>query len=227
MKSKHIVMSEAIDKSYISFISSILAGILISIGSIFMLNVNSIGLLNGIVFSIALISIVFTGSSLFTGQCLYQYIHYVKYKDYKYCLKALAKTWIGNFIGCSIVSLLYILSQPSQDVINFVQTISSIKTSLLFSVLLIKSIFCNFLVCLALLISIICKDNISKIFAIIFCVTAFVACGFEHSIANMSFLTLGLFTKYINLYQMLYNIVIVTVGNIIGACILAYLYQHK
>lgn len=209
----------AIDKSYSNIPKAVLAGLLISIGAMFMLNVNSIGLVNGLVFSLALIMIVFTGANLFTGQCLYQQFNYSKYKDKKFVVNNLAISWLGNFVGCFITAICYVISIPSISAKSLLETIVVNKVSLPVYALIARGAFCNILVCLALFVCLKSKDNISKIIAIMLCIAAFISCGFEHSIANMFILSAGYLLNIISMPQELYNLLYVTIGNMIGAWI--------
>lgn len=209
----------AIDKSYSNIPKAILAGLLISIGAMFMLNVNSSGLVNGFVFSIALILIVFTNSNLFTGQCLYQQFSYSKYKDMKFLTQNLTTSWLGNFIGCFISAIFYIVSIPAISAKTFLEVIIANKVSLPVYALISRGAFCNILVCLALFVCLRRKDNISKIIAIMLCIAAFISCGFEHSVANMFLLSAGYLLNMISMSQELYNLLYVTIGNMIGAWI--------
>ena len=96
--------------------------------------------------------------------------------------------------------------------------IANYKTNLNFTRTLISGVFCNALVCLAVWLSMAAHSISGKILAIIFPITAFVALGFEHSIANMYFLGLFVFQAEngISLIDMLQNLLPVTLGNIIG-----------
>lgn len=219
MRNIQEITNIAIDKSCLTLSKAFLAGLLISIGGMFMLNVNSIGLINGFAFSLALISIVFTGANLFTGQCLYQQFHYQKYRQWKDNVWNLVFSWFGNLYGCILTSIAFAFSLPSPQVKTFLENIVLNKINLPIFSMILRGILCNILVCLALFICLRAKDNISKIAAIILCVSAFIACGFEHSIANMFFLTTGYLFSMISIFQELHNLLYVTIGNMIGAWI--------
>jgi formate/nitrite transporter len=113
--------------------------------------------------------------------------------------------------------------------------IADAKCGLDFLPALTRGIYCNTLVCLAVWLTFSCRTTGDKILAIIFPITAFVACGFEHSVANMYFIPIGLFIKhsapmgywtmigqnagdYANLTWVNFfrNLLPVTIGNLIG-----------
>ncbi len=84
--------------------------------------------------------------------------------------------------------------------------------------LLCRAILCNWLVCLAIWLAARCKSETAKMIGIAWCLLAFVACGFEHSVANMTTVSLGLFapTPIGSVAGAAYNLAVVTLGNLIG-----------
>ena len=85
-----------------------------------------------------------------------------------------------------------------------------------------RAILCNFFVCLAVACGMKCKNEVAKFFMIILCITGFVVAGFEHCVANMAtFVTAALLVPGgISLTAALKSMVIVTIGNAIGGCVL-------
>jgi len=112
------------------------------------------------------------------------------------------------------------------------------KTSLPFGKAFFNGILCNILVCLAVWLTIAGRSLIDKIIAIVFPISAFVAAGFEHSIANMYFIFLGLLLKRViptaeianvenlNLIGFLHNLIPVTIGNIVGGSVMVALVYY-
>ena len=101
-------------------------------------------------------------------------------------------------------------------------SLASKKMSADISVLFVKGILCNILVCLAVLCSVKLKSESAKLIMIFWCLFAFITSGFEHSIANMSIFAMALFIPHsdmVSLYGMIYNLVPVTLGNIIGGSV--------
>ena len=85
--------------------------------------------------------------------------------------------------------------------------------------LFFRSIFCNMLVCIAIWCTFRCEEETSKIIMIFWCLFVFITAGFEHSIANMTLLTIGLlspFSEAVSVGGYLYNILFVTLGNMVG-----------
>lgn len=176
----------------------------------------------GAMFPVGLILVVLVGAELFTGNNAY-FIPNVLCK--KQALIQMFKNWglvyAGNFVGAIFVA--YVITYLTHVVhtepyINSVHTIAIGKTSHTFLVTFLKGIGANWLVCLAVWQGMAAKDSIGKIFAIWLPVMAFVAIGFEHSIANMYFIPLAIFegaditwTTFI-----FKNLIPATLGNIVG-----------
>jgi nitrite transporter NirC len=90
--------------------------------------------------------------------------------------------------------------------------------------LIIRGFLCNLLVCLAVWMSGRAKDDTAKIFLIFWCLFAFIGSGFEHSIANMSLISLGIFQLNLGWMGFLYNLLWVTIGNTLAGVMLAFSY---
>ncbi|KKN29717.1 hypothetical protein LCGC14_0841350 [marine sediment metagenome] len=221
-------------------ILSILAGIYIAIAGQAMITVThdaagSVGtglarLLGGSVFSLGLILVVLAGAELFTGNSLMV----VGWLERKLNLKALAKNWsivyIGNLIGSILIVYLVFFSGiwmiNGGAVGKYALSIAVSKADLGFWSALVRGIGANWLVCVAIWLAISGGTTRDKILGIYFPITAFVLLGFEHSIANMFFLPMGLLLKGVvsvpgasslTLSTAIFNNIIpVTIGNIIG-----------
>ncbi|MEW5988170.1 MAG: formate transporter FocA [Chloroflexota bacterium] len=188
---------------------AILAGAFIAMGAIFSTTVTAgangvlpYGVsrwLGGIVFSLGLILVVIAGAELFTGNNLIV----MAWASRKVSTGRLLRNWIvvylGNFIGSIATAYLMYLSGQftfgSGAVGLNALTIANAKTGLEFVPAVILGLFCNALVCLAVWLCMSARTTTDKILAIIFPISAFVAAGFEHSIANMYFIPMGLFIK--------------------------------
>ena len=227
-----------------AFLLSILAGIFIGMGGMFMLLVRSDSSLpfavsqvfGGLVFCLGLFLVVAAGAELFTGNCL---MICGKLSD-KYSWAKMLKSWVivyfGNLVGSLImVALLFFAHYWASNggaVGNTMISVATSKVSQPFDVLLFKGIMCNFLVCLAVWINYAGRTIVDKFFAIILPITAFVACGFEHCVANMFLLPMGLLMKItgfdytgsadisqLDVGGVLMNISAATIGNIIGGVV--------
>ncbi|MEX2716698.1 MAG: formate/nitrite transporter family protein, partial [Candidatus Sigynarchaeota archaeon] len=198
---------------YKMFMLAILAGIYIGFGAILATTVGmgwptsgdwaTSGVKNflmGSVFSVGLILVVLAGAELFTGNNLISIALCSKKVKLGHVLKSWIVVWIGNFAGSLLLAAIFFgtglwkknPTELSPVGINAV-TIASVKANLSFMDVLFRGILCNILVCLAVWISISSKEAVGKILAIYFPIMAFVAMGFEHSIANMYFIPIGLF----------------------------------
>ena len=247
------------------FMLSVLAGAFISLGAIFATTVGAGGmavastdgtvafntglpygvtrLLMGFVFSLGLILVVVGGAELFTGNNLIV----MAWANSKVTGRALLRNWVivylGNFVGSIGTVILMFLTRQYTFGANSVGItalkIGVAKSEFTFLQAIALGILCNALVCLAVWLTYSARSTLDKILAIIFPITAFVAAGFEHSIANMYFIPYALFIKdfdpefvstvgdkvaHLDLLTwqafLFNNLIPVTVGNIIGGTML-------
>ncbi len=186
-----------------------LAGAFIGLGSMFATTVlagasGSIPfgvsrLLAGMVFSLGLILVVVGGAELFTGNTLMV----MAWAAGKIRLREMLRAWIivyaGNFIGAVGTALLVLLSGQCLSgegaVAKVAMRLATDKVTLPFDRALFLGILCNVLVCLAVWLSLGARTTTDKVLAVLFPVSAFVAAGFEHSVANMYLIPLGLMMK--------------------------------
>lgn len=184
-------------------------------------------ILSGLTFPLALLLIIRYNGDLFTGNCLYMYIGLLKGRiNRNQLLINWAISYTTNFIGCIIFSTIfgYCTGLYSSEPYNS-YLIQLTENKVLYSnflVILIKGIAGNFLVCLAVFLGLIARSMFDSIIGILICIFPFVCIGFEHCIANMSYLILGLeYGANINLFQLIvYNLIPATIGNIIGGGII-------
>ena len=238
-----------VKKAYLGFWSlfalAVLAGAFIGLGAEFStLVVTDSGLgfglnklLGGLVFSLGLILVVIAGAELFTGNNLIV----MAWVSGKLTLGQVVRNWIivyfGNLVGSLFTVLLVYLTRQwtfaDYHVGATALNIATAKVNLSFAEGLARGILCNALVCLAVWLCLSGRSVTDKILAIVFPITAFVASGFEHSIANMYFIPMGLLLKgepqvvaaagkvagdlvNLNLQGLVGNLVSVTTGNIFG-----------
>ncbi|MBW1758948.1 MAG: formate/nitrite transporter family protein [Deltaproteobacteria bacterium] len=230
-----------------TFVLALLAGAFISFGAVFFtlvihdssLPLGLTKLLGGLVFCLGLILVVIAGAELFTGNNLIV----MAYVHKEITLYKLLRNWvivyIGNLVGAlSMVMWIYLTRQWEGN--NFLigtkaLLIANAKVNLPFMVALTRGVMCNVLVCLAVWLCFSGRSVTDKILAIIFPITAFVALGFEHSVANMYFIPMGIILKSVpavvskvsadlsNLTWLGFavkNLIPVTIGNIIGGGVL-------
>ncbi|RBP70062.1 hydrosulfide channel (FNT family) [Alkalibaculum bacchi] len=210
------------------FIASMLGGAYVGFG---VLLIHSIGgmlqggpytkIIMGVSFSIALSLVVIAGAELFTGNNFVigtgALMGTVSWKD---TIKVWIVCYLGNWAGSIVLAILSWGAGISTGPIGeFVAAMSATKMSIPLISLLLKGVLCNILVCLAIWSSTRCKSESGKLIMIFLCLFAFITSGFEHSIANMTLLTIGLLAPHgtaISLGGYLYNIGVVTIGNMIG-----------
>ena len=182
-------------------------------------------LLGGIAFSLGLILVVIAGAELFTGNNLIV----MAWADRKISGLDMLRNWtlvyVGNLVG-AVATAVFVywsgtLGMGDGAVSRTALSIAQAKISLPYEQAFIRGVLCNALVCLAVWLSYAARDVAGKILAIIFPISAFVALGFEHSVANMYFVPLGMMVgNTISLGQLLGNLVPVTIGNLIGGGVL-------
>ncbi|PIW11064.1 MAG: FdhC protein, partial [Caldiserica bacterium CG17_big_fil_post_rev_8_21_14_2_50_35_7] len=151
------------------------------------------------VFTVGLMLVVVAGAELFTGDNLIVISALEKKVKWGELLKAWIAVYIGNFIGSILIALFLfwggLWGLNGNAVGASALKIASSKVSLTFVQGLFRGILCNWLVCLAVWMATSSKDVIGKLFAIYFPIMAFVASGFEHSVANMFFIPYGILLK--------------------------------
>lgn len=223
----------------------VLAGAFISLGAVFSTVVTAGGgmppgvsrMLGGVVFSLGLILVVIGGAELFTGNNLIV----MAWANRKVSTLKLARNWgivyVGNLLGAGATAVLVFLSGHWKFMGGAVGAnalaIAEHKCGLPFVDALFLGILCNALVCLAVWLSFSARSAADKVLVIVPPIAAFVAAGFEHSIANMYFIPVALLirdfapadfwagtsiAKYEQLSWagMFRNLVPVTIGNVIG-----------
>ncbi|MDO4321903.1 MAG: formate/nitrite transporter family protein [Lachnospiraceae bacterium] len=208
---------------------SILAGLYIAFGSILMGFVGGCltgqpaqKLVCGIVFSVGLCFVTMAGAELFTGNNFVMAVgSMTKAVSWGKTIKLWIVCYIGNLIGSVIGAAIFTTTgiPGSGDVGAFFANAAAAKMSGTPANLLAKAILCNILVCVAIWCGAKLKSEGAKIVMNFCCVGTFVTCGFEHSIANMTFLSIGLMNPHeaaVNLGGFFYNLGIVTIGNMIG-----------
>ena len=196
--------------------------------------------LGGLVFSLGLVLVIVAGAELFTGNNLLA----MAWCDGKISTVEVLRNWVivcfTNFIGAAGLAVVVYLS-GHHDMNNglvaakYVQ-IAAAKTSMPFWTAFFKGVLCNVLVCMAVWMALAGRSVIDKVVAIIFPISAFVAAGFEHSIANMYLIPMGMMLQdqaqpLITWSGFMHNLVPVILGNLIGGSVLVgvvyhFIYRH-
>jgi len=264
-KAEQIGIKKANSDFWTLLVLGILAGAFVALGAIFAtattagassLPYGIVRLIMGLAFSVGLILVIVGGAELFTGNMLI----IMAFASRKVSLGSLLRNWgivyLGNFIGsiatagAIFIGRQYEFGHGAMG-LNML-SIGEAKTSLDFLQAVALGILCNAVVCLAVWLTYSARTTTDKIMAIIPPITAFVAAGFEHSVANMYFIPVALLVKYggsptfFDAIQktpadfphltwggfFLNNLLPVTIGNMIGGIVLVglvywFIYRRK
>jgi formate transporter len=232
------------------FVLGVLAGAFIALGAAFATTVGAGGtdlpygvlrLLVGLAFTLGLILVVVAGAELFTGNNLIVMAWASRRISSRRLLANWALVYVGNFVGAFATAVLVFLSKQytfgGGQVGVTALSIASTKTSLGFGQAIVLGLLCNALVCLAIWLTYGAHTTADKILAIIPPIAAFVALGFEHSVANMYFIPVALLIKTNESWMdttsgvpdvsgltlesfLVDNLLPVTIGNIIGGAVM-------
>jgi len=227
---------ELFHRSPLSYIvSSMLAGMFISLGSFVAMTIGGIStaagstntkLLVSFVFAAALSLVITAGCELFTGNNMVLAASSLN-KDTSWKDTAMLWTacYIGNMIGSWILILMFQLTGitiANDAVAQFFATTAYAKIHQTAIQLLVKGVLCNICVCLAVWCGVRLKNEVARLIMVLWCILIFMICGFEHSIANMSIIGVGLLNtcgKDITIQGYLWNLLFVSIGNIIGGSV--------
>lgn len=199
-------------------------------------------LLGGVAFSLGLILVVIAGAELFTGNNLLV----MAWADRKITSRELLRNWalvyVSNAVGAiGLAAVVYFShhADMNQGAVGLAYLkIAAAKTSMPFVEAFFKGVLCNLLVCLAVWIALAGHTVTDKVLAIVFPISAFVAAGFEHSVANMYFIPLGIFlkdsgvaadgvrTESLDWSGFAGNLLPVTLGNIVGGSVMVALVYY-
>ena len=228
-------VTKARTDTFTLLVLAVLAGAFISLGALFFtvivtdarLGFGMTRLVGGVSFCLGLILVVVAGAELFTGNNLVA----VAWASGLVSSRELLRNWLlaytGNVVGCLGTVLLALWANVGSlgggAVGEMAVQIAGAKASLPMGEAFARGILCNALVCLAVWLAMGGRSVADKILAILFPITAFVAIGLEHSIANWFFLPVGLALDangVVPLTGVVRNLVVVTAGNIVGGTLL-------
>ncbi len=240
---------------YKMLLLGILAGVFISFGAVGATTVSATitnpsiaRLLQAVVFPVGLSLVLIAGSELFTGNALIAVGVFHKEIPVTKMLKNWFFVYIGNFIGSVLAALIAFGANQFTLFNNGVAVntiaIAQTKCSLDFVGAMCSGILCNIIVCIAVWMSYASKNAGGKIAVVYLPIVAFVLAGFEHSVANMYYISAGLLAKTNPVFlqaaldagksvsnisisgMLLGNLLPVTIGNIIGGLFVAFMYQN-
>ncbi|NKB55798.1 MAG: formate transporter FocA [Alphaproteobacteria bacterium] len=217
-----------------TLVLGVLAGAFIAFGGMFFtvaitesgLGFGPARLLGGAAFSLGLVLVVVAGAELFTGNNLIVMAWASRHITTARLLRNWLLVYVGNFIG-AVATAVFVswsgtLELGDGAVATTARNIASAKVALPFAEAFVRGMLCNTLVCLAVWLCMAAHSVSGKILAILFPITAFVALGFEHSVANMYLIPVGWFAgaEGVTMTSFLANLVPVTLGNIVGGSVL-------
>lgn len=210
-------------------ISSMMAGAYVGLGTILIFCVGANvdpsirPIVMGASFGIALTLVIFAGSDLFTGHTMFMTFGWLRRRT---SLRDLAAswlgTWAGNLAGCILLATIFVagggglaLGAKSQLLV----TVAAAKMNAPAIELLARAMLCNWLVCLAIWTAARMTNDTAKCIVIFWCLYAFIASGFEHSVANMTLFSIALMAEHpanVTLAGMGWNLFWVTIGNVVS-----------
>lgn len=222
-------------------VSSMKAGAYVGVGIILILSLGQTAdvswrnLVMGASFGIALTLVIFAGSDLFTGHTMYG-MHGVLARTLPTggMLRLWGASWMGNLAGALVLAWLFVIGGGGVVMQNnghsLLHEIALKKMSGGATELLARGVLCNWLVCLAIWTSARSSNDAAKCILIFWCLFAFIASGFEHSVANMTVFALALMSAHpaeVTVAGAAWNLAWVTVGNALaGALIMGWGYWH-
>jgi formate transporter len=226
-----------------TFVLGILAGAFIALGAVFSTTVatdSTLGfgpsrLLAGVAFSLGLILVVIAGAELFTGNNLIVMAVASRRVTIAQLLRNWAIVYVGNLVGALSVAVMVVAGDwwrlDDGGIGSSAVGIAAQKAALPFGTAFVRGILANALVCLAVWLATGGRSVVDKVFAIVPPIAAFVAAGFEHSVANMYFIPVGILLKNrasapevdvssLNVGGFLHNLAATTLGNVVGGAVL-------
>ena len=217
----------------------LLAGAFIGLGSLYYVIVAGDAslppavqrVLGGVVFSLGLLLVVVAGAELFTGNNLIA----MAWAEGKVSTGELLFNWFvvggANFGGAVVLASIVFLAGHAEAYATTYLKIAAAKTSLPFVQAFFSAVMCNVLVCIAVWMTLAGRSVVDKAVAIVFPISAFVAAGFEHSVANMYFIPLGMMLQSaagqpVEAFGLARNLVPVIAGNLVGGSVLVALVDY-
>jgi nitrite transporter NirC len=207
------------------FIASMLAGIYVGFGILLSYSIGGVltgqiyaRIIMGASFGVALSLVIMAGAELFTGNNMVMVMGLLG-KTIKTgpALKLWLVCYAGNWLGAILLAAAFCgTGLATGAVAELINATAVAKTSSAVFPLFLRGLLCNFLVCLAVWTGFRIKSESAKLIMVFWCLFAFVTTGFEHSIANMTLLTISLINSGINFGAYFYNIFIASIGNMAG-----------
>ena len=227
-----------------AFVLAMFAGAFIAFGGLFFtiflsdttLSWGPQRVVGGLCFCLGLVLVLLCGAELFTGNALMV----CALRSHRISASELARNWaivwLGNFAGALAVAVLVffagIYKLNGEAVATSMVSVAAGKVAPDWATLFFRGVLCNVFVCLAVWIGFAGKTVVDKVVGILLPISAFVACGFEHCVANMYFLPMGALmvasgygadvagASSLDIAGILYNLSAATLGNIVGGALI-------
>ena len=214
------------------FIASMLAGAYIGVAILLIFTLGAQApaefrkLVMGGAFGLALILVVIAGAELFTGHTMIMALRrYTGRGTWGEAAQTLVLSWTGNLCGAAVLVGLFVMAGGGgllDDPRGLVMAAAAQKMNTGAASLFARAVLCNWLVCLALWMSARVSSDSARCIVISWCLLAFIACGFEHCVANMTLLLLALAGNHpetVGWAGLAWNLGWVTLGNIVGGAV--------
>ncbi|EOH91204.1 formate/nitrite transporter family protein [Enterococcus pallens] len=214
------------------FVKSILAGIYLGVamslslalgGIVASVDANLAKIAFSMFFGLTFVLIIYLNGELFTGNCLTTIFPVYAKKQKSHCLiKMWSSCLIGNSLGVSIYGILFVKSRALETIVfPYIANLVVAKQSFTLESLVIKSILCNFIVCIATYVALKIEDDLAKTTIMLLVIMTFVLCGFDHCIANIGlFLMQGIIDhSALDVILVTQSISLSILGNVIGGSI--------
>jgi nitrite transporter NirC len=221
------------------FVLSMLAGMYVGFGVLLVFTLSGAlqgapytKLVMGCCFGVALSLVIMAGAELFTGNNMVMAAGMLKKTvGFGESLRLWGVCWLGNLLGSALLALIFDATGLYSDAtLGAMTAASAAKMTAGFVPLLARGILCNMLVCLAVWCGFRCKSESGKLIMVFWCILAFFTTGFEHSVANMTLLSLALINnggnEAISMGGYWYNLAVVSLGNMLGAILFVALPYH-
>lgn len=210
------------------WVAAMLAGIYVGFGILLIFSAGGmissqpyVKIIMGASFGIALSLVVMAGAELFTGNNLVMaggmFSGTVTFLE---TVKLWVVCLLGNWAGSILLALIFWGAGLAKGPVGeFMANAAAAKMAIPLIPLFFRAVLCNILVCLAIWCSFRCKSESGKLIMVFWCLFAFITSGYEHSIANMTLLTVGVLSPNgaaVSLSGYFYNILVVTLGNMAG-----------
>lgn len=216
------------------FVLTLLAGAYIGFGILLIFSVGQgvpagiRPLVMGACFGIALTLVIFAGAELFTGHTMYMTLGLLTGST---STAALGRTWLmswtGNLLGSTLLATLFVLGGGGlilgDEAGSLLLDVAQRKAAAPGVELFFRAVLCNWLVCLAIWMTARTTNDMAKCVVIFWCLLAFIATGFEHSVANMTIFAVSLLSgseAAVTAMGVLHNLIFVTAGNVVAGSLI-------